>query len=355
LDKESARLWLESNGINVLGTPLGTSEFIESYFFGKGIKHRQLMSLIQEVVATGFPREAVSMLTGASCPRLTHLLKYVEKNSRTESWMREIYFAHLATWLHCLSASPNLENAMDPTSKDLLIDWLDLPPSYGGTGLNSLSRSADEDFLGSFTAIAASLISFCRKSELPVYIRIARAMESLGDIDALLGDNIQPSTERPCVTLEAIRFVSERATATISLPTKDELALATHLIRGNSVVEVLGKWIITRDSAPIVLPETKTIADFNTAPCKQEVSLMKETRQARHASDLFKYMDPSRQTLLRDNFGQCGRDCAHCSLKIFPGCRDYGLLLCSGPRRDLGSYTLMCRYSAPIRPSSRLC
>ena len=127
LDKESARLWPESDGINVLGTPLGTPDFIESYLFGKGIKHRQLLCFIQEVVAAGFPREAVSMLTGATFPRLAHLLKSVEKNPRTKSWMREMDSAPLATWLHCLTASPYLENATDPTSKDLLTYWLDLP------------------------------------------------------------------------------------------------------------------------------------------------------------------------------------------------------------------------------------
>ena len=271
--------------------------------------------------------------------------------------MLEMDFAHLATWLLCLSVSPHLEKAMDPTNKDLLIVWLDLPPSNGGAGLNSLSRSADEEFLGSFTAIATSLISLCRKTELPAYIRIAKALESLGGTDDLLEDDIQLSTERPCVALEAMRSVSERAAATISPPTEDELALATHLIRGHSVVEVPCEWSRTGDSAPvsIVLPKTKTIADFNTAPCKQEVSLMKQTRQARQTFDLFKYIDPMRETLLRANSGQCGRDSAHCSLKIFPGYRDYGMLLCSGPRRDLGSYTSMCRYFAPIRLSLRLC
>ena len=39
-DPESARQRLEADGINVLGTPLGTPDFIESYLFGKGIKHR---------------------------------------------------------------------------------------------------------------------------------------------------------------------------------------------------------------------------------------------------------------------------------------------------------------------------
>ena len=105
------------------------------------------------------------MLTGAAGPRLTRLLKSAEKNPRTESWMQEMDSANVATWLHCLTSSLYvMESAMDPTSKDILTNLLDLPPSYGGAGLNSLSRSVDEEFLGSFAAIAASLIPFCRKT-----------------------------------------------------------------------------------------------------------------------------------------------------------------------------------------------
>jgi len=43
---------------------------------------------------------------------------------------------------------------------------------------------------------------------------------------------------------------------------------------------------------------------------------MKQTIQARQASVLYNTMDPVRQTLLRDNAGQCGRDTSHCSLKM---------------------------------------
>ena len=86
--------------------------------------------------------------------------------------MHEMDSANMATWLHCLTSSNILESAIDPTSMDILTDWLGLPPSYGGAGLNSLIRSADEELLGSFVAIAASLVSFCRKTELPVYIGI---------------------------------------------------------------------------------------------------------------------------------------------------------------------------------------
>ena len=33
------RQWIDEDGINVLDTMLGSSDFIESYLFGKGIKH----------------------------------------------------------------------------------------------------------------------------------------------------------------------------------------------------------------------------------------------------------------------------------------------------------------------------
>ncbi len=76
-DPDIRRVWPEDDGINVLGTPLGSLAFMESYLFGKGIKHRKLPSFIQEVAAAGFPREAAAMLTGAAGHRLTHLLKYI--------------------------------------------------------------------------------------------------------------------------------------------------------------------------------------------------------------------------------------------------------------------------------------
>jgi len=79
---------------------------------------------------------------------------------------------------------------------------------------------------------------------------------------------------------------------------------------------VPGKWNRNIDLAPenIVLPETRLLNNFITAPCKQEVSLMKQTRHVRHASSLFNKMDPVRHTRMRAIAGQCGRDSRHCSL-----------------------------------------
>ena len=68
--------------------------------------------------------------------------------------------AHVSTWLHCLTASTDLEKALGPLARDHLAGLIDLPPAFGGIGLQSLERSADEKLLGSFTKISASLISF---------------------------------------------------------------------------------------------------------------------------------------------------------------------------------------------------
>ncbi len=45
-DPDNARQWHEADEVNVLGTPLDSPDYIESYFFGKEIMHRQLFSSI---------------------------------------------------------------------------------------------------------------------------------------------------------------------------------------------------------------------------------------------------------------------------------------------------------------------
>jgi hypothetical protein len=65
------------------------------------------------------------MLSRAAGPRLTHLLKLVEKSPRTERWMKEMDEAHVLTWLHCLTASPDLENALGTEERDQPSAWLE--------------------------------------------------------------------------------------------------------------------------------------------------------------------------------------------------------------------------------------
>ena len=89
---------------------------------------------------------------------------------------------------------------MGPEGKRNLSELLNLSASYGGAGLKTLLASAGEEFLGSFAGIAAALISFCRNIELPVYIRIAEALERIEDPDA----------RTRCPTTKGVKAIYER-------------------------------------------------------------------------------------------------------------------------------------------------
>jgi len=133
-DKDSDRFWTEVNGVNILGTPLGSSSFVGEYLRGKGLKHLLLLRFIKDVANAGFPREAEHMLKGAAMPRLSDILKSVQKNCHSEGWMDDMDGAHLSAWLHCLTASDDLGNDMGEERKESLSELLDLPASYGGAG-----------------------------------------------------------------------------------------------------------------------------------------------------------------------------------------------------------------------------
>jgi hypothetical protein len=117
---------------------MGTSAFVSSYLQGKGLKHLLLLRFIRDVASAGFPREEELMLKGAAIPRLSHILRSVQKIQHSRGWMREMDGARLSAWLHCLTASEDLELDLGMECRSQLSDLLDLPPSYGGAGLQSL-------------------------------------------------------------------------------------------------------------------------------------------------------------------------------------------------------------------------
>ncbi len=102
---------------------------------GKGLKHLLLPWFIKDVANAGFPREAEQMLKGAAVPRLSHILKSVQKSSQAAGWMADMDGAHLSAWLQCVTASDDLENDLSAESKESLSALLDMPASYGGAGL----------------------------------------------------------------------------------------------------------------------------------------------------------------------------------------------------------------------------
>ena len=111
------------------------------------------------------------MLKGAAVPRLSHIRISVQRNKRTIGWMTEMDGAHLSAWMHCLTASEDMEHALGPEGRGQLSDLLDLPASFGGARLQSLEAYADEEFLESFAGIATALISFCGKTEMIAYMK----------------------------------------------------------------------------------------------------------------------------------------------------------------------------------------
>ena len=142
-DSVSEWIWRDENGVNILGTPMGSDSLVASYLHRKGLNHH-LLRFTKDVAAAGFPREAEQMLKGAADLRLSHILRSVQKNKHVVGWVKEMDGAHLSAWLHFLTASKDVEQAFGPEGREHLSDLLDLPASYGVAGLHSLETSEDE-------------------------------------------------------------------------------------------------------------------------------------------------------------------------------------------------------------------
>jgi hypothetical protein len=131
--------------------------------------------------------------------------------------------------------------------------------------------------MGSSAGIAAALIlSFCRSTELPVYIRIAEALERTEDMDADMG----------CATVEEMREAYER-TEWLRVPLSEkESSTATEQVKGSKVVEAPGAYDPESPDhvlEPVTLPEPRLLNDFITAPCKHECGIFKQIHHAKQA------------------------------------------------------------------------
>jgi hypothetical protein len=110
----------------------------------------------------GFSCEAHKILTGYAVPRLTHIMKSVPKDPASIEWMESVDEAHLSTWLSC-SGAETLHAALSHPDRSHLAASLDPPPpppQFGGVGLQTLIRIAEEELLGSWASITSDLISF---------------------------------------------------------------------------------------------------------------------------------------------------------------------------------------------------
>jgi hypothetical protein len=133
--------------MNIMGTPLGMPASIEEYIQSKLQKHKLMMAFIMDVAKMGFSRETHKMITGSAVPRLIHIIKSIPKNATPAEWMQFADHVHLSTWLSCVGAE-ELVSALPATERAHLAASLNLPPQFGGVGMQSLIRAADEELLG---------------------------------------------------------------------------------------------------------------------------------------------------------------------------------------------------------------
>jgi hypothetical protein len=120
--------WPDNDGINIIGTPLGSPEFIKQYLQGK---HTLLLDFITDVAKMGFSRHAHKMLTRTAIPRLSHVLKSVPKDASSIEWMKYVDKAHLSTWLSCVKATA-LDTDLSSQERDRLSSSQDLYPLSSG-------------------------------------------------------------------------------------------------------------------------------------------------------------------------------------------------------------------------------
>ena len=163
----------------------------------------------------------------------------------------------------------------------------------------------DEEYIGSFAGIAAALISFRMNTELPVYTRIAEALEGTEDVDV----------SEECATITGVKEIYGRLGWLRDPLTEDESKTATELVKGSRLVEVPGAYDPEKQDPipePLTLPEPRLIHDYTTAPCKHECGIYKKIKDGKQAHKLLSTLNLTKQTLLRATAGQCGLDSAHC-------------------------------------------
>jgi hypothetical protein len=139
---------------------------------------------------------------------------------------------HLSCWIHCMSASRDLERALGPPALDQLSKQLDLSPAIGGADLLSLERSADREFPRSFASISSALIFFCRKTNLQFNLRIADALEEMHS-----PCHLEPLS----ATVRKVKEVSNITLALLKDNFGEEIETTIHLVKDHRVVEVPSK------------------------------------------------------------------------------------------------------------------
>ena len=115
------------------------------------------------------------------------------KDEISKQWMEDVDMEHLSTWMGCAGTSTLESDMTAHERRRLLAASLDLPPQFGGLGLQSLIRVANEEWLGSWASVTTNLIAFFRSKGLTVYDKLADALDAMADENIDLATPIIPT------------------------------------------------------------------------------------------------------------------------------------------------------------------
>jgi hypothetical protein len=214
--------------------PYGYPEIVEKYLQKKLRKHEQPLDFISIVANMRYSREAHKMLMCLAVPRLTHIVKSVSKDDAATGWMTTVDEAHLSTWLDCTGAS-TLGLDVTPQKCNHLSASLDQNLQFGGIGMQSLIKAADEELLGACVLVSANLIVFLRTKGLSGYDR-------LGDAPDVMVDNEEDAMVPIIQAVTSLVVASARAHTFLFNMTQIEIDFATSLTLGERLVEIPGRY-----------------------------------------------------------------------------------------------------------------
>jgi hypothetical protein len=152
-------------------------------------------------------------------------------------------------------------------------------------GLQSLIRVADEELLGPWASITSDLINFLRSKGIPVYTKLADAL------DAMAGSPETLSEEPAIPAIDSMLVIRAKAHTFLETIPHIETDFATGLVMGERTVDIPGRYspleAPTRPD-PIVLPDLRTLVDYATTPCKHECAILKQSRHIRQAHEVWR-------------------------------------------------------------------